>query len=86
MSNSYPFLSTNFAGTLCVPDAARTPTEEECVDAYALIDVTAGFRVPGTGATLQVGVSNLLNTAYRSFVGVPAVGRLAIARVDYDFF
>jgi len=80
----FPFLSTVFDGTACMPN--RPSNAEPCIDAYALIDVTLGYKVPTTAATLQVGVSNILDEAYRSFVGVPSVGRMAIVRVKYDLF
>jgi iron complex outermembrane receptor protein len=83
---SFPFLSTNFAGTACVPDAPAAVFREDCIDAYALVDLTVGYQVPRSAATVQFGVSNLLDTGYRSFVGVPTVGRLAMARIKYDFF
>jgi len=85
-TGSFPFLATDFAGTRCVPDAPTITYEEDCIDAYALVDLTVGYKVPNTAATLQIGVSNVLDTPYRSWVGVPTVGRLAMARVRYDFF
>ena len=85
-TGSFPVQSTNFVGTKCIVDAPETPFREDCVDAYALVDVALGYKVPGTAATVQLGVSNLLGTDYRSFVGVPSTGRLAMARVRYDLF
>jgi hypothetical protein len=38
-------------------------------------------RFQGDGPTR---ITNLVNTGYRSFVGVPTVGRLATFRVKYD--
>jgi len=54
--------------------------------AYALIDLTLGYKVPSTAATVQLGVSNLLNTGYRSFAGVPTIGRLGMVRLRYELF
>jgi len=48
--------------------------------------VTLGYKFPRTAATLQLGVSNLLNTGYRSFVGVPTIGRLGMVRLRYELF
>jgi hypothetical protein len=31
-------------------------------------------------------VTNLFNTPYRSFVGVPDIGRFAMVSMKYDFF
>ena len=69
-----------------MPDAPADPFEEDCIASRALVDVTHGYRLPNSRATVQLGVSNLLNTPYRSFIGVPETGRLAMARVRYDFF
>jgi len=85
-TGGFPFLSTDYVGTRCIPHAAPHPYKEDCIAARALVDVTLGYRLPRTRATLQLGVNNLLNTPYRSFVGVPAARRLAMARVRYDFF
>lgn len=82
----YPFKSTLYEGTACVPPEEQGENVEECIDAYALVDVTMGYRIPDTAATLQVGVSNLFDAEYRSFVGAPSVGRLAMVRVRYDLF
>jgi iron complex outermembrane receptor protein len=81
---SFPFLSTEFDGTRCMPDSS-TDNPEDCIAAQALADATVGYRLRRTGATLQLGVSNLLNSSYRSFVGAPQTGRLAMVRVRYDF-
>lgn len=85
-TGAYPFLSTEFAGTRCIPDAPTTDFQEDCIHDYALVDLTLAYRLPGTAATVQVGVTNLLNTRYRSFVGAPETGRLAMLRVRYRLF
>ncbi|MGD2044965.1 MAG: TonB-dependent receptor [Gemmatimonadota bacterium] len=56
------------------------------IDEYALVDLTLGYKLPTTAATLQVGVSNVLNTPYTSFAGVPTTGRLAMVRLRYELF
>ena len=56
------------------------------MDGYTLVDVTAGYKVPNTRATLQVTVSNLFDVGYRSFVGVPEIGQFIMAQVKYDLF
>lgn len=83
-TDSFPFLSTEFDGTACRPGAAATA--EPCIDAYALVDLTLGYQIPGTPTTVQLGVSNVLDESYRSFVGAPATGRMAMLRVTYDLF
>ncbi|HSH74132.1 MAG TPA: TonB-dependent receptor, partial [Longimicrobiales bacterium] len=85
-TGEFPVQSTNFVGTKCISDAPANPFQEECIDRYALVDLVLGYRVPKTAAMVQLAVTNVLNTPYRSFVGVPSVGRLAMARVRYDLF
>ena len=84
----FPAESAGYTGTTCA--TGRPPNfllfEEECVDGYTLVDVTAGYKVPNTRATLQVTVSNLFDVEYRSFVGVPEIGQFIMAQVKYDLF
>ena len=42
--------------------------------------------MPNTAATLQLSISNVFDTGYRSFPGVPMIGRLAMVRVRYELF
>ncbi|MDE0898062.1 MAG: TonB-dependent receptor [Longimicrobiales bacterium] len=56
------------------------------VDSSSLVDLTAGYTIPSTRATLQASVTNLFDTAWQSFVGVPAIGRFMMLRVKYDLF
>ena len=53
---------------------------------YAIFDINAGYEVPDTAATLQLSVNNLFDTGYRSFPGVPKIGRFAMVRVRYELF
>ncbi|HSM04120.1 MAG TPA: hypothetical protein VK858_05845, partial [Longimicrobiales bacterium] len=69
-TDAFPFRATEFEGQ---------------IDAYALVDLTAGYRIPRSAATVQVGVSNVLDEAYQSFIGAPAVGRMAMLRITYEF-
>ena len=67
-------------------------------NAEARLRITSGFPAESAGfvgtfpcetqtqATLQLTVSNLFDSAYRSFVGVPEIGRFIMARVRYDLF
>jgi outer membrane receptor protein involved in Fe transport len=50
------------------------------------VDLNAGYEVPNTAATLQFSVINVFDTGYRSFVGVPKIGRFAMVRVRYELF
>lgn len=56
------------------------------VDSYAIVDLTAGYEVPGTSATLQLSVSNLFAEQYQTFPGVPAIGRFTMLGVRYELF
>jgi outer membrane receptor protein involved in Fe transport len=50
------------------------------------VDLNVGYRLPTMPATLQLSVTNLFDADYRSFVGVPNIGRFAILKVKYDLF
>lgn len=56
------------------------------VDSYAIVDLTAGYEIPNTRATLQLTVSNLFNEAYQSFIGVPKIGRFTMLAARYELF
>ncbi len=73
-----------YNGTACIePDV---PGTEDCVDSYTLLDLTTSYEIPGfRGAAIQLAVTNLLDEDYRSFPGVPAIGRMAIVRFKYAF-
>ena len=85
-TSSFPAESAGFVGTKCITGGTGGIFEEDCVDSSAIFDLTAGYQVPNTRATLQLSVNNVLDTDYRSFVGVPSVGRFAMIRVKYDLF
>lgn len=56
------------------------------VDAYRVLDLTAGYQLPFQPSTrLEVTVYDALNNLHREFVGAPEPGRLALMRVKYDF-
>ena len=56
------------------------------VPSSTVVDLTVGYRVPNTAATLQMSVTNLFDAENYSFVGVPSIGRFALLRVKYDIF
>jgi len=84
-TSGFPAQSADFQGTACITDGGGL-FEENCVDSYAIMDLNAGYEVPNTAATIQISVNNLLDTGYRSFVGVPRVGRFTLVRVRYELF
>lgn len=83
-NDSFPVRSGVYNGTACIePDV---PGTEDCVDSYTLLDLTTSYEIPGfRGAAIQLAVTNLLDEDYRSFPGVPAIGRMAIVRFKYAF-
>lgn len=85
-STEFPAESAGYVGTKCIEDHDGGLFEEDCVEGAALVDLTVGYKVPNTQATLQLAVTNLFDHDYRSFVGVPYIGRFAMLRVKYDLF
>jgi outer membrane receptor for ferrienterochelin and colicins len=81
-TGGFPVNSGVFTALQClVPE-----NPEPCVQASTLADLTLGYRLPQVrGASLQFTVQNLLDESYRSFAGVPEVGRMALLRLRYDF-
>ena len=58
----------------------------ECVQSFTLLDLLVGYTLPQLrGASLQLSVQNLFDQEYRSFPGVPNVGRMALLRLRYEF-
>jgi iron complex outermembrane receptor protein len=80
-TDEFPANSAGYVGLSCVDSSLQG----DCVKAYTLLDLTAGYRLPVTGATLQFTISNLLDEDYQSFIGVPTIGRMAVLRLKYDF-
>ncbi len=56
------------------------------VDSHAIVDLSGGYEVPGTAATLQLSVSNVFATQYQTFPGVPEIGRYTMLSVRYELF
>ena len=80
-TDEFPANSAGYVGLECV---TNDPATGPCVDSYTLLDLTAGYRLPFTGASLQFSIQNLLDEKYQSFVGTPTIGRMAILRLRYD--
>ncbi|MGH7443707.1 MAG: TonB-dependent receptor domain-containing protein, partial [Longimicrobiales bacterium] len=83
-NDDFPVRSGVYNATACIePDV---PGTEDCVDSFTLLDLTASYEIPTfRGAAVQLSITNLLDEEYRSFPGVPNVGRLAILRLRYAF-
>jgi len=84
-TSGFPAQSADFQGTACITGGGGL-FEENCVDTYAIFDLNAGYEVPNTAATVQFSINNLFDTGYRSFPGVPHIGRFAMLRVRYELF
>jgi outer membrane receptor for ferrienterochelin and colicins len=80
-TDEFPANSAGYVGLSCVTNDASTG---RCVDSYNLVDITAGYRLPVQGATIQLNIQNLFDEKYQSFVGTPEIGRMAILRLKYD--
>ncbi|MEX2467710.1 MAG: TonB-dependent receptor [Gemmatimonadota bacterium] len=85
-SGGFPAESAGFVGTECITGGTGGLFEEPCVDSFAIFDLNLGYRIPNTTATVQLAVNNVFDTGYRSFVGVPTIGRFAMVRVRYELF
>ena len=83
-NNEYPVLSAPYFATECIGDTG--PLIEPCVDSFFLLDIGAGYQLPFLrGGSVHLNVQNVLDDGYRSFAGVPEVGRMALLRLRYEF-
>jgi len=84
--SEFPAESAGYVGTLCIPDQPVGLFTEECVERATIVDLNFAYKIPTTDATLQLVVNNVFNSDYRSFVGVPNIGRFAMISMRYDLF
>jgi iron complex outermembrane receptor protein len=83
-SSGYPASSGVFEGLACLEDAHGS--ESPCVASYTLLDASFSSVIPWiSDASVRVSVQNFLDEDYRSFPGVPGVGRMAVIGIRYDF-
>ncbi|MEX0906716.1 MAG: TonB-dependent receptor [Gemmatimonadota bacterium] len=81
-NTEFPVKSGVYEGTACLGDNLSQP----CVESFTLLDLSVGYELPQLrGASVQFSVQNVLDEDYRSFPGVPNIGRLALLRLKYDF-
>ena len=52
---------------------------------YGLLDIQFNYEFPKINTTVKIGASNILNNLHFETVGGPFVGRLAYAKVTYEF-
>jgi len=83
-TDEFPAESAGYVGTRCLPDAPPSIFQEDCVAQSALFDLNLGYQIPRSRATVQLAVTNIFNAEYRSFVGVPNIGRFAMLRLKYE--
>jgi iron complex outermembrane receptor protein len=57
------------------------------IASYSVMDAQLAYRLPvgPRSATISLIATNLLNTPYATFVGVPSLGRTVISKVSYTF-
>jgi len=92
--SQFPAESAGYVGTRCI--GGTGVFVEDCVeprglwgiggDGRALVDVNLGYAIPNMNTTLKLVVNNVFDAGYRSFVGVPRIGRFAMLTAKYDLF
>jgi len=83
-NSEFPVLSAPYVATECLGQTG--PLVEPCVESFALVDLSMGYRLAAIpGASVQLSVQNAFDSGYRSFAGVPAIGRMALLRLRYEF-
>ncbi len=83
-TDGFPAESGVHSAIACVnPNAPGTTA---CIEPFTLLDLTLGYRLPDlSGASVHLSVNNVLDEAYRSYAGVPDVGRQALLRLVWEF-
>jgi outer membrane receptor for ferrienterochelin and colicins len=81
---AHPVSSAAFAASDC-DGPGDSQGRGDCVAGHLLHDLTLGFRFGRSGLSAQLSVQNVLNTPYRSFIGVPELGRFTMLRLRYAF-
>jgi len=72
-------------GTFADPDGGTYSYESVPVNMLVDAGVNYRFQVSGRNALWSVTVTNLLNNERPTFAGVPAIGRMALTRLQYSF-
>ena len=57
----------------------------DVLEAVNVVDMNAGYRLPGTGTTISTTINNVFNNKHKEFVGVPDMGLLALLQVQFEF-
>lgn len=78
----FPVISGEFTGISCV-DEDDAPVGD-CVEDATLVDLSLAYTgLSDRGLTLRLNASNLFNSGYRPFLGVPTIERRVSAQVEY---
>ena len=82
----FPVNSADFVGLGCIPGLEVGMVIRDCVESSTLLDVGIAYRLPNwENAQIQLDIQNVLDNGYRSFVGVPHIGRFAMIQLRYAF-
>jgi outer membrane receptor for ferrienterochelin and colicins len=88
-TSSFPVSSAPYSATECLDiqtSRVLPGFTQPCIPAATLVDASVGYRLPfSPGTSVQIAVTNVLDTAHRGFVGVPEIGRFALLRVRHVF-
>ncbi len=56
------------------------------VDSYTVLDANVAYKLPfASGAMVSLTVNNVFNKLHQEFIGAPQMGRIALAKLQYDF-
>jgi len=56
------------------------------VKSYTVFDANVAYKLPfASGATVSLTVNNVFNDLHQEFIGAPRMGRIALAKLQYDF-
>lgn len=82
-NDAFPAQSGVHIAVSCVQDNLLS---QSCVESSTLLDLTLGYTLPMMQkTTLQLSATNLLDDKYRSFAGVPKIGRMTLLQIRREF-
>lgn len=91
-TSEFPVNSAPFAATQCIAEIEEQDAlpsgsiSEPCIQPFTILDLVLGYDLPwARGASLQMVMNNVTDTPYRSFAGVPTIGRFTMIRLRYEF-
>jgi iron complex outermembrane receptor protein len=87
-NDQFPALSGVYQGSRCLFEGAVPVAVdiEDCVDSSTIVDLLLNYDLPfQPGMSIDLSVQNVFDESYRSFPGVPNIGRFAMLRLRYAF-